>query len=290
MVRRLNNGQASVRDIVGDVVASSEHTQRFLATGSREANERAVTALYRHVLGRDPDPGGLRANTDGLEANGMPAVIDSLLGSPEYQQKYGESGVPGSPGLRFCGSASSNNSNGNNGGARRLTEMDRNRDGVVARSEWQGDRQTFTTYDTNRDGVLSGDELRGDPQDVDDRAVPRDRDGSRRGTAERIDATASGFTALDRNRDNRIAESEWVYDYQVFERADRNGDGVLSRPEYLASDTSDTFASQDENNDGRITIAEWQGTRRTFTQRDANGDGVISRREFADGAAPTTGR
>lgn len=284
MVRRLNNGQATVQDIVRDVVASTEHAQRFLTTGSRDANERAVTALYRHVLGRDPDPGGLRANTDGLEANGMAAVIDSLLNSPEYEQKYGDFGVPGSPGLRFCAAAASSNrgnGNTNNGSARRFSAMDRNNDGVVARSEWQGNRQSFTLYDTNRDGVLSGDELRGDEPAGSDRVPPR-----RSGTAERIDATASNFTSLDRNRDNRIAESEWLYDYQAFDRADRNGDGVLSRAEFLASDTdaADTFSSQDSNNDGRLTIGEWQGTRRAFTDRDANGDGVISRREFTDGA------
>ena len=297
MVRRLNNGQATVRDIVRDVVASPEHTQRFLATGNRDANERAVSALYRHVLGRDPDPGGLRANTDGLEANGMAAVIDGLLNSQEYDQKYGDNGVPGSPGLRFCASASSSRGNINNNGnndnnprrfennSRRLEQMDRNNDGVVARSEWQGNRQSFTLYDTNGDGVLSGDELRGEEPNGNDRVPAR-----RGGTAERIDATASGFTSLDRNGDNRIAESEWLYDYQLFDRADRNGDGVLSRAEFLASDSSDTFSSQDTNNDGRLTIAEWQGTRRAFTDRDANGDGVISRREFTEGAAPTTGR
>jgi Ca2+-binding EF-hand superfamily protein len=292
MVRRLSSGQATVQDIVRDVVASTEHAQRFLATGSRDANERAVTALYRHVLGRDPDPNGLRANTDGLEANGMEAVIDSLLNSPEYEQKYGDFGVPGTPGLRFCAVPSSSrgnnrgNSNINNNETRRLRGMDRNNDGVVARSEWQGDRQSFAQYDINRDGVLSGDELRGDEPVGNDRVPPRlggtiERQG---GTVERIDATAAGFTSLDRNRDNRITESEWLYDYQAFDRADRNGDGVLSRAEFLASDSSagDTFSSQDTNNDGRLTIGEWQGTRRQFTDRDANGDGVISRREFSE--------
>ncbi len=41
-----------------------------------------------------------------------------------------------------------------------LGGLDRNRDGVVSRWEWRGDRRSFYAYDLNRDGVLTRWELR----------------------------------------------------------------------------------------------------------------------------------
>lgn len=38
--------------------------------------------------------------------------------------------------------------------------MDKNRDGVITRSEWRGNDNSFRKQDRNNDGVLSGDELR----------------------------------------------------------------------------------------------------------------------------------
>ena len=51
---QLRNGQISVREIVRDVAKSQEHAERFLPANDRA---QAVTTLYRHLLGRDPDPG-----------------------------------------------------------------------------------------------------------------------------------------------------------------------------------------------------------------------------------------
>ena len=42
----------------------------------------------------------------------------------------------------------------------RFRAMDRNRDGVVTRAEWQGRDQSFRQQDRNGDGILSGDEVR----------------------------------------------------------------------------------------------------------------------------------
>ena len=56
----LSNGTMTVRDVVRDVAKSPEHLQRF---GS-DARDQAVGTLYRHILGRQPDPAGQRAFTD----------------------------------------------------------------------------------------------------------------------------------------------------------------------------------------------------------------------------------
>lgn len=42
----------------------------------------------------------------------------------------------------------------------RFREMDDDRDGVITRAEWRGNRQSFRQHDTNGDGVLSGEEVR----------------------------------------------------------------------------------------------------------------------------------
>ena len=52
LVNQLQAGQTTVRNIVRVVAKSAEHQQRFLG-GDRQA---AVTHLYQHLLGRDPDP------------------------------------------------------------------------------------------------------------------------------------------------------------------------------------------------------------------------------------------
>lgn len=44
--------------------------------------------------------------------------------------------------------------------AMRFRGMDRNRDGVIERSEWRGSETSFEQHDWNHDGRLSGDELR----------------------------------------------------------------------------------------------------------------------------------
>ncbi|OFW39503.1 MAG: hypothetical protein A3J28_14450 [Acidobacteria bacterium RIFCSPLOWO2_12_FULL_60_22] len=43
--------------------------------------------------------------------------------------------------------------------AARFRNLDRNNDGVIARNEWDDDRQAFNGLDANRDGVLSRDEF-----------------------------------------------------------------------------------------------------------------------------------
>jgi EF-hand domain pair/EF hand len=177
----------------------------------------------------------------------------------------------------------------------RFRGMDRDGDGVITKTEWRGNARAFEQHDWNGDGVLSGVEVRPGAQ-----RPSKSRDGgqyvqdSRNG--EFNDWTESRFDALDRNNDNRLSRSEWLFDLDTFRRVDRSGDGTLSRREFLGfdtaidhedpfSETGDLFAQIDVNRDGRISRDEWQWDRASFDRRDRNRDGWITRDESSRSGA-----
>ena len=168
----------------------------------------------------------------------------------------------------------------------RFRAMDTNNDGVITRAEWRGNDRSFRNHDWNHDGILSGDELRAG-------AVPPQGNQTDRGFYE---WTRAGFRSVDANGDNRITRNEWNYDYELFLRADRNRDNVLTLAEFLGSeatdfDREDRFADLDTNNNGAIERREWHGTRDVFDWLDRNNDGRLSRSETgnSDLTAGTSG-
>jgi EF hand domain-containing protein len=92
----------------------------------------------------------------------------------------------------------------------RFRGMDRNRDGVITRTEWRGNANAFRNQDWNDDGVLSGREVRAN--------ASRDRARSR-------------VEAVDENRDGAISRREWRGSRADFNRIDRNDDGIISGAE-----------------------------------------------------------
>jgi hypothetical protein len=221
-VQRLESGSATVRDIVRDIAKSSEHTQRFFnAQEGSEAYNRAVGTLYRHVLGRQPDEAGARAWADVAARKGLGPVVDDLVASPEYRQSFGDWGVPGSGGLRYCGpnqprTAESRRAPSN----MRVRGMDRNTDGMIALDEWSGNRQSFRVHDWNNDGMLSGDEVR-----------PGARRSGRSLEDEDLDRDER-FEDLDVNGNGRIEFREWHLSDDAFDLLDRNNDRTISRAEF----------------------------------------------------------
>jgi Ca2+-binding EF-hand superfamily protein len=216
--RQLQNGQLTVKELVRNVAGSQEYMRRFGQTeaGEGQPYERAVARLYRHILGRQPDANGQRNWARTAQQRGLGVVVDGLIDSAEYNNSFGDWGVPGSGGLRFCANAADNQSSV----APRFQGLDRNNDGVVSRSEWRGNNVGFNNQDTNNDGVLSRDEL----------LEPAGRRLGRRSDYD--------FDALDVNNNNRIERREWQARLDQFSRLDTNGDNFLTRAELDRDDSS----------------------------------------------------
>lgn len=235
---QLTSGQSTVKDVVRAVAKSQEHNQRFVRreTGEEQPFIRSAGTLYRHILGRQPDPEGARNNAQALERQGIGPVVDNLVDSAEYNQQNGNWGVPGSGGLSFCAPGNNNQTASAPATAAPVNEqgpvsqarfrgMDTNRDGSITQAEWQGNRQSFRMHDWNGDGVIAGDEVQ----------TGRFRQGR---TAEDEDYDrGERFEFLDDNNNNRIELYEWHASDAAFHQLDRNGDNWLSRAEMAGQQT-----------------------------------------------------
>ena len=95
-------------------------------------------------------------------------------------------------------------------------EIDRDRDGVITRAEWQA---AFNEVDGNRDGVLSGNEVRRDaPRPV--RAPVSEA------------ALREQFVSLDRSGDGIINRGEWKGSRDEFSELDLNRNDQITRGEF----------------------------------------------------------
>ncbi len=175
-------------------------------------------------------------------------------------------------------------------GGTRFAEMDRNKDQVITREEWQGSDRSFQVHDWNGDRVLSGDEVRTGKSRKKAPDVQPDFDSPDR-EYRFDDWTERGFRSLDHNHDNRVTADEWHFDREGFRRADHNGNNAISRDEFLGDsgdddDRDDRFEDLDTNADGRIVRAEWHGSAARFTALDRDRNLSLSRRELLGDNAP----
>jgi hypothetical protein len=221
-VRQLANGQLNVKEIVRRVAKSQEYMQRFGQTepGEGQPYERAVSRLYRHILGRQPDANGLRNWARSAQQRGLPAVVDGLIDSAEYNNNFGEFEVPGSGGVTYC--ANNNGAGQSSSVEPRFRGLDDNGDGVISRAEWNGNNVSFNNQDSNGDGVISGQEMRAE--------------GRRAGRR----ANGYDFDALDVNNNNRVERREWQARLEEFNRLNTNGDNFLTRDELEGVETAGT--------------------------------------------------
>jgi hypothetical protein len=243
-VQNLERG-GTVRDVVRAIAKSDEHQQRFWRpeAGEEVPYIRAVGTIYRHLLGRQPDAAGARTWATQANRSGMDSIIDQIINSAEYNQQFGEWGVPGSGGLRYCGSG---NQGANQAASqapvaaapvnqRRFRVMDRNNDGAISRAEWRGSRQSFDVHDWNNDGVLSGEEV--------NEAVARQGRTVEDENFDRVDQ----FENLDVNNNNRIEAREWHGTVAAWNRLDVNNDNALSRAEFTGTGVNDSAVATSGN-------------------------------------------
>jgi Ca2+-binding EF-hand superfamily protein len=168
----------------------------------------------------------------------------------------------------------------------RFESMDRNGDGAISRSEWQGSERSFVTHDWNGDGQLSGEEVRIGGQ----RGSVQEADHMPNRYERNLNWTAQNFSALDHNRDGRLTRNEWHWDSETFGRVDSNDDNAISRAEFLSTDDDardDSFDDLDANNNGRVERSEWYGSAAAFNRLDRNRDGVLTRFEVVGGQRGT---
>jgi hypothetical protein len=143
-VQQLQSGEMTVRDVVREIAKSREYTERYFTLEAGEAvpYERSVARFYRHVLARQPDTAGQRAFAQLAQREGAGAVVDHVVNSVEYTEQFGDWGVPGSGGTRYCApgsrTVSQTQTPGVGGDERsRFAGMDRNGDGLITLAEWR---------------------------------------------------------------------------------------------------------------------------------------------------------
>ncbi len=136
-------------------------------------------------------------------------------------------------------------------------ELDRNNDGVVSRSEWQGSTDAFNHLDLDKNGSLSAEEVN-------------------------HHFKADGFQELDSNSDGSVSRAEWPNSSRSFKALDRDGDGKLTRDEFFNPEqtSSAVFSELNVNNDSVISRSEWKGSTENFNRLDINGDNVLTEKEF----------
>jgi hypothetical protein len=168
--------------------------------------------------------------------------------------------------------------------------LDHNRDGRITANEWHYDSESFRRADRNRDGLLGRSEFLGTGIDDDrnDSFDNLDADGDGRVARKEWHASADAFDWLDRNRDGVLSRAEVVGAPDGGRAADRRG--AVGQADGSAWDE---FASLDVNRNGRVTPDEWHWSRNSFNQRDLNRDGILTRRELSsseDAAVATSGQ
>jgi len=151
--------------------------------------------------------------------------------------------------------------------------LDGNGDGNVDAAEAKaGTDRLFDRLDRNKDGILTADEMKGGHE-------------GKHGHFE--DFIQQRLTALDTNHDGSISRAEFEAGAKArFADADTNHDGVLSIAEMADSprvlEHNQQFAewklkTMDTNGDGQVSRDEYLAeAKQRFAQMDRNGDGVLT--------------
>jgi Ca2+-binding EF-hand superfamily protein len=167
--------------------------------------------------------------------------------------------------------------------------LDANHDGTISTAEIRAASSALLGLDVNKDGRLLADELR-PAFGPDGRNDGRAGFGGRRGRGEEAEgrgaAAASGddladtLMAFDRDGDGKLVRAEVPERFQgLFDRADGNKDGALSRDELTQS--ANASAQQDPGRGGRGGRGRGGMRDPLLRALDADADGALSESEIA---------
>jgi Ca2+-binding EF-hand superfamily protein len=145
--------------------------------------------------------------------------------------------------------------------------LDADRDGYITQEEWN---RAFIDHDANGDKRLSIEDLRSFfRRDVSDTTPDTGRQAA--------------FDRLDKNRNGVIERTEWPGKEKAFRHMDANHDGVIGREEFLATSVrwwNDVYENLDLDGNGAITRSEWLDSEDAFDRLDKDHNGIITKSEF----------
>lgn len=190
---------------------------------------------------------------------------------------------------------------GDDAAAQRASEVlladDLNGDGKVAPDEWSEENEKFLKIDKDGNGFLTQEEL----TEYYANRTPGEKEGGGDGGAG--DPGPAGarsrwgwmgpiWNQVDTNGDGFLSSEEWTFGEGNFPKADKDGDGQVSREEmgeYLKwsakNDPKALVEMQmkvlDADKDGKVSSEEWKGPAEMFGKGDKDQDGFLSLDELA---------
>jgi Ca2+-binding EF-hand superfamily protein len=147
--------------------------------------------------------------------------------------------------------------------------IDADHDGSITHAEWE---RFFRDHDENKDERLVAEEIRpaGSSEEAKEELNPNY-------------GREKAFERLDANKDDAIERNEWPGNDRSFNMMDADHSGSLNHEEFMSRNGrywNELFEDLDFNGDGIITRAEWLDSEIAFQRLDHDRNGIIDRLEF----------